>query len=467
MVNESHMDTQNLKEIFHSQKTYFSDGHTTTLSFRIEALNTLRTLIEKYSDDIIEALSNDMGRPATESYTAEVAVLLKEITIAIKSLKNWSKPKRVSAPKFHWPVRTRLIPQPYGCVFIIGPWNYPFTLSLVPAISAIAAGNCVVVKPSELAYHSAQLMETFINQNFPSEFFKIVQGGADVSENLLEEKWDYVFFTGSRKIGRRVHSACAKQLIPCTLELGGKNPCIVDEKINISKTANRIVWGKFFNAGQTCVAPDFLYIHESVAHPLLNEIEFTLKKFYGDNPQNSPDYGRIINKHHFIRLKELIDSSAVCLGGQVDEDDLYIAPTLVEDVTWECRLMQNEIFGPILPILTYTHIEEVFRMLSTKPVPLACYLFSKQKPKQKLIQNRVRCGSLCLNNIMYQVQNRNLPFGGRGESGFGQYQGKAGFDTFSHLLPVIKKSFLLDSSMVYPPYKTSMKRLKKVLPWVN
>ncbi|MFC1585476.1 aldehyde dehydrogenase family protein [Fibrobacterota bacterium] len=457
------MKTSQFEDLANQQSEYFWTGKTRSLIFRINALEGLRNMINANTDRIIQALERDLKKPAVEAFTSEVMVILKDIDIALKHIRRWTSPARVPTPRMLWPSSSYSIPEPRGRVLIMGPWNYPFVLTFAPLVSALAAGNTVCLKPSELSVHSSRLMESLIKEHFDSGHISVVPGGVDTAEALLARKWDHIFFTGGTDTGKKVLQKCSETLTPVTLELGGKNPCIVDKDIPIPKAARRIAWGKFFNAGQTCAAPDYLWMHKSVKDDLLEEVERAIKEFFGSDPQKSPDYARIINTAHFRRLSDIIDSSKVAAGGMVDEDDLYVGPTILEDVNWESKAMQSEIFGPLLPVMEFTKLEEVITEFRNRPEPLTLYFFSRDRKQQKRMHRETRSGSICFNHVMMQVMNRRLPFGGLGSSGMGQYHGKAGFDAFSHYRGVVKKGFFPDFSLAYPPYTSSVETLKKVM----
>jgi aldehyde dehydrogenase (NAD+) len=361
-----------------------------------------------------------------------------------------------------WPGKSLLYPEPKGLALIIGPWNYPFLLIMSPLIGALAAGNCVVLKPSEFAPNTGKILEKLIRECFPDEYCCVVQGDAYIGQQLLDNPWGHIFFTGSTSIGKHIMKSAAQYLSPVTLELGGKNPCIVMEDSDISISAERIVWGKFLNAGQTCVAPDYLLVHKNIEKQLIAVLKKNIHRFYGSDPQTSPDYARIVNHRHFDRLISCLEGVKILFGGHHDRDDLYIEPTLISDIRSNKSLIQEEIFGPILPVLTFDNVEEVIKDLQTRPKPLALYLFTKNRFWQERICARLSSGSLAFNETISQIGNLNLPFGGVGESGMGAYHGRSSFDCFSHYKGVLIKGYQYHNRLRYPPYKMSLPQLKKI-----
>lgn len=449
-------------EIIAKQRQFFQTGKTKDVTFRIAQLKILKQLVIENKTAIIQALKADLHKPEFESYATEIGVN-KEIDYAIKHINSWTKPKKAAVPLDLFPYSAKIYPEPLGVVLIIGPWNYPFQLIISPLVGAIAAGNCTIIKPSELAPSTSDLITKLIHKYFAPEYITVVPGAVETSQQLLAEKFDHIFFTGGTAIGKIVMEAAAKHLTPVTLELGGKSPCIIDTDINLEHTAKRIIWGKFINAGQTCIAPDYLLVDTKIKPNLVNVLQKCLQEFYGENPANSPDYGRIIHQKHFDRLVNLLKCGEVIIGGETNREELYIAPTLLENVSLKDPVMQEEIFGPILPIIEYTDINEAITLINSRPKPLALYLFSQNKNLQKRILQETSSGGVCINDTVMQVGVSSLPFGGVGDSGMGSYHGKAGFDTFSHDKSVLQNSFPWDIDWRYAPYQGKLSLLKKII----
>lgn len=449
--------------IIESQRLYFEGGATKDVDFRIEKLKVLRNAIIKYEPEIMEALKKDLNKSPFESYATEIGMVLEEIKYTIKHLSAWARPKRVKTPLVHFLASSRIYSEPYGIALIISPWNYPFQLAVGPLIGAIAAGNCSIIKPSEYSIHTSSIIEKLIKENFDESFITVIQGGTEVSKQLLDERFDYIFFTGSVLVGKVIMAAASKFLTPLTLELGGKSPCIVDETANIDLAAKRIVWGKFLNAGQTCVAPDYLLVQSSVKSKLINKIQEHISRFYGATPCQNPEYPKIINEKHFNRLLNLMKSGNIVFGGDYSAETNYIAPTIIEGVTWGSPIMGEEIFGPLLPVLEFENLSEAVSVVNKYPKPLALYLFTNDKGNERYVINNTSFGGGCINETIVHLATPHLPFGGVGESGIGGYHGKSSFDTFSHQKSVLKKSNLIDIPLRYPPYKNRLKLLKKMM----
>ena len=450
-------------DVIDKQRNFFGTGKTKDISFRIEQLKLLKKAIVDNKEAILKALQSDLNKPEFEAYGLEIAFCLEEINNALKNINNWTKPKKIKAPITQFLSTAKIYSEPLGVVLIIGPWNYPFQLVIAPLVAAIASGNCAILKPSEISANTSHLLSEIILKYFNPEFVAVVEGGVDTSQQLLEEKFDHIFFTGSGEIGRIVMAAAAKHLTPVTLELGGKTPCIVDAKTHLEYTARRIVWGKFMNAGQTCVAPDYLLVDRKIKEDLLEQIKKCISEFYGENPEKSPDYARIINQKHFNRLCKFLDNGEIVIGGDTNPSEKYIAPTLIEGVGWQDAVMQEEIFGPILPVIEYTELTEAIALVNAKPKPLALYFFSTDKQKQQRVLHQTSSGGACINDTVMHLAVLDLPFGGVGESGIGRYHGKAGFDTFSHQKSVLNKSFLVDVKLRYAPYLGKLKLLKSLI----
>ena len=446
--------------IVSKQRQFFNTNQTKDVSFRIDALNRLKQAILDNALAIEKALKADLSKSEFETYATEIGGCLAEIKYVLKHIKSWAKPKRVSTPPSLLPASSKIYSEPLGIVLIIGPWNYPFQLVISPLIGAIAAGNCAVIKPSELAVNTSHLLADIISKYFDPNFISVVEGGKEATQQLLEEKFDHIFFTGGTQVGKIIMSAAAKHLTPVTLELGGKSPCLVDADTHLEYTARRIAWGKFINAGQTCVAPDYLLVDRKIKKDLLQQIKQCIQDFYGATPETSPDYARIINQHHFNRLCELLDAGQTMIGGDTNPTNRYIAPTVIDGVTLEDPVMQEEIFGPILPVLEYTDLSEAIALVNSRPKPLALYFFSNNKEHQERVLRETASGGACINDTIVHLALPTLPFGGVGDSGIGQYHGKASFDTFSHQRSVLNQSFLVDVKLRYAPYKGKIKLLK-------
>lgn len=452
-----------IQEKITRQKMFFDTNQTKAVDFRIEHLKKLRETIRMKEQEIIEALYLDLGKSDFEAYSSEVGFLLESLHYFIKNLKKWSKPKHKLSPKFMPISKSKIFYEPLGVVLIIGPFNYPFQLVMEPLIGAIAAGNTCVLKPSEKTPHTSQVIQDVISEVFDPEYVAVICGGKEVVTELIHSKVDHIFFTGSDKVGKVVMEAASKQLIPVTLELGGKSPTIVHEDADIEKAAARIVWGKYYNIGQTCIAPDFVYVHKNIEEEFLKAVKNKIIAFYGTDALSSPDYGRIIDEAAYDRLKGFIDESKLYHGGETNREQLKIAPTVLADVKWTDPVMQEEIFGPILPVLTYESLEDTLRIIKDKPKPLAFYFFSESKELQQKVIDYLPFGGGCINDTIAHVTSTRLPFGGVGNSGMGSYHGKESFMTFSNKKAVMKKSTLFDIEMMYPPYKGKLGLIKKIM----
>ena len=438
----------------------------TNINFRKEILIKLLNTVIIHENEIIQALHDDFKKPAFESVLTETSQVVLELKHVIKNMKKWAKPRRVFPSLLNFPSKDYIYKEPYGKVLIIAPWNYPFQLALCPLISAVAAGNQVVVKPSELTPKTSEIIVKIIHKVFDKNHVEVVEGGIEVSQKLLSERWDYIFFTGSVAVGKIVAKAAAKNLTPVTLELGGKNPCIIDETANLKLAAKRIVWGKFVNAGQTCIAPDYILIQKNMKKHFVNFLKEEITKAYGENPEESPDFARIINAKNWQRLVDLIEPEKVVFGGESNPKDNYIAPTLVEETALESPIMQEEIFGPILPILTYKKESEIAAVISRFEKPLALYVFSENPGFQKRIIQNYSFGGGCVNDTIIHFANKRLPFGGVGHSGIGAYHGNLSFDTFSHQKSIVKKANWLDLPLRYAPYQDKLATIRKILKWL-
>jgi aldehyde dehydrogenase (NAD+) len=423
-----------------------------TVEQRKNKLELLKKKIIAIQPEINQALKDDLGKSAFETYTTEIGFILEEISYTLKNLKAWTETKKVKTPLALFPGKSFIHAEPYGVVLIISPWNYPFQLCLSPFIGAIAAGNRVVLKPSEYASHTSSLIKRLITEIFSDKEVCVVEGGLEETQALLQQKFDYIFFTGSTAVGKVIMKSAAEYLTPVTLELGGKSPCLIDETANIDLAAKRIVWGKFLNAGQTCVAPDYVLIPEHLQNLLIDKMKHYLSVFYSPNVESSKDYPRIVNHRHFDRLKDLIIGCHVAHGGDFNREDHFISPTILKDVQWTDKVMEDEIFGPVLPILTYTKIDEAVAHILKYPKPLAFYFFSEDSSQQKSIVSQIPFGGGCINDTVVHLANPHLPFGGVGTSGIGSYHGQKSFDTFSHYKSVYHQSSVIDVPLRYPPY---------------
>jgi len=451
-----------IKQIVAQQRQFFEAGKTKNIAFRIAQLKILQQAILDQESAIFAALKADLNKAEAESYFTEIRAI-QDIGYAIKNLWNWTKPQKVPVTIESFPAAAKIYPEPLGTVLIISPWNYPFYLLIAPLIGAIAAGNCAVLKPSELAPNTSNLIANLIAQNFDPGYITTVLGDAEVGKQLLDQKFDYIFFTGSNAVGKAVMAAAAKNLTPVTLELGGKSPCIVDSDVNLEVAAKRIAWGKFVNAGQTCIAPDYLLVHRAIKSDLLAAIQKTLLEFFGENPEQSPDYCRIINQKQFNRLVELLKSGKIVNGAIANPATRYIPPTILDDVSPSSPVMQEEIFGPILPVIVYDSLEEAIAFVNQRPKPLALYFFSRNQQHQNQVLQATSSGGVCINDILLHLTVPELPFGGVGQSGMGSYHGKASFDTFSHQKSVLIKPFWFDIFLRYQPYKNKLRWLKYII----
>jgi len=447
-----------MKQVLDAQKQLFNDQVTKSYAFRFQQLSKLKEAISKRQNDITQALKKDLGKSSFEAYATEIGYTLKSIQFTQKRLKTWMKTKKVKTPFFQLLTKSYIQPEPKGQVLIIGPFNYPFQLVIEPLIGAIAAGNTVFLKPSEFTPNVSKIIGKIINETFDSSYIHVVQGGVEVAQALLDLSFDHIFFTGSTKVGQIIYEKAAQKLIPVTLELGGKSPTIVDETANIKVTARRIIYGKFLNAGQTCIAPDYIYVQHNVKNTLEKALIDTLKEFY----PNYDDFTHIVSDQHVQRLKRLINKKKVLYQGNII--DKKIDPIIMHDVTWDDDVMKDEIFGPILPILTFEHLDEVVDTLKLKPKPLALYVFSESKANINRIFTELSFGNGAINDTIMQVVNPHLPFGGIGHSGIGNYHGKASFDVFSHLKTYVNHSTKYDPAIAYPPYtKKKETFIKKIL----
>ncbi|MEZ4797693.1 MAG: aldehyde dehydrogenase [Flavobacteriaceae bacterium] len=455
----------NIPNILQQQRNYFNTHETKDVSYRITILKKLKQEIISREKDVYDALKKDFNKSAFESFMSEYGLVISALNLTIKNLKSWTKPKRVKPSMLTFPSTDYIYKEPYGTVLIIAPWNYPFLLSIEPLIMAIAAGNTVVVKPSELTVNTSQLVTDIIKSIFKEEHATSIEGGIPVATELLEQKWDYIFFTGSVPVGKIVAKAAARHLTPVTLELGGKSPCIVDETIDLKLAAKRIVWGKFFNGGQTCISPDYIIANTLIKDKLIETLKTEIINAYGENPKESEDYPRIINERNTGRLITMLEGVNVVFGGEHNTKTCYIAPTIVDSPNLESKLMQEEIFGPILPVLTYAKETDIDNIIRNYSKPLSLYIFSKNKAFINSILKNHSFGGGAINDPLIHFGNHRLPFGGVGNSGMGAYHGKHGFDSFSHHKSVSKRGTWFDPPVRYAPYKGKLELLKKMFKW--
>lgn len=444
---------KDINNILEQQKKFFQSGATLSVDFRIEMLKKLKNALKLYEKEIASALYADLGKSDFESFMCETGLALSEIGYMIKNVRRFSKEKTVRTPMSQFAARSYLKPSPYGNVLIMSPWNYPILLTIDPIADAIAAGNTVIVKPSAYSPATSALLEKMLGGIFQPEYIAVVTGGRKENAALLDQKFDLIFFTGSQNVGKEVLRHAAERLTPAVLELGGKSPCIVDDTAKIKLAAKRIVFGKFLNCGQTCVAPDYVLCQSSVKDELLREIILQIKAQFGENPLENPDYGKIVNEKHFDRVCSLIDVQKVVWGGKSDRARLKIEPTVLDNVTWEDAVMQEEIFGPVLPVLTFEKTEDIFSLLADKQKPLALYMFSENRENIRAVTERCSFGGGCINDTIIHLATSEMGFGGVGESGMGAYHGKAGFDAFSHTKSIVDKKTWVDMPVRYQPYK--------------
>lgn len=448
-----------MAEIVSAQRNFFHEEKTRSVELRLLRLKALYYGILKYEKQITQALKQDLNKSTYDSYTTEIGFTLKEISHVIKYLKQWSKPQKVrKAPIYYLGAKSQVIHEPYGVTLIIAPWNYPFQLAIVPLVGALAAGNTAILKPSELTPNVSRVVGEMLAELFPAELVAVVEGGKEVSEQLLEQKLDYIFFTGSTKVGKIVMEAAAKNLVPVTLELGGKSPTIVHKDANLPLAARRIAWGKFLNAGQTCVAPDYVYVHHEVKKDFLIQLKKEIKQLHDGSNQT-----RIISQRHFDRLASFLEEGRAVVGGEVDKEKLLIEPTVLDQITWDMAVMEEEIFGPILPIMEYHNLQAIIPKIISRPKPLALYLFTESKHIKKEILTKISFGGGCINDTLYHLTQPHLPFGGVGESGMGSYHGEYSFHTFSHQKAVVTQTTKFDIPARYQSTEEMLKIMRKLL----
>ena len=456
------MKSSEIESAVNLQRDFFNTGITLPVSYRIKALKELQDNIRKNQKEIAEALKKDLGKSEIEAFMCEIGLVLSEISFMLKHVRSYAKDKRVKSPLTNFPSSSFVKSSPYGVTLIMSPWNYPFLLSMDPLVDALSAGNTVILKPSAYSPATSCIIEKIIKESFDPQYVNVITGGRAENACLLEQKFDYIFFTGSQAVGKEVLRHAAQYLTPATLELGGKSPCIVDASAKIELTAKRLVWGKFLNCGQTCVAPDYLLCHSSVKEKLIACIKKEIKNQFGEEALKNPDYGKIINQKHFERLCSLINEDKIVYGGKRDSSSLQIEPTLLDNVSWEDSVMGEEIFGPILPVLTFDNDEEIYKLLQNKQMPLAFYLFSQNKKQIKEFTSRFSFGGGCINDCVIHLATSSMGFGGVGESGMGAYHGKVGFDTFSHKKSMVNRKTFMDVPLRNQPFSGLKYKLLKI-----
>lgn len=453
-----------ITDTYSAQRRFFDSGATRSYAFRKAQLKQLKKVIRRHEPAILAALHADLRKHPMEAFGSEVGLLYDEIDHTLTNLRQWMRPQPVSSPLLHYPSGSKIYPEPKGLTLLIGPWNYPFQLLINPLIGAIAAGNCAILKPSEIAPHTEAITQKVIAEAFDPAFVTVVTGeGQEVIPALLQHRFDHIFFTGSIPVGRKILEMAAPHLTPVTLELGGKSPCVVDASANLKTAAKRIIWGKCWNAGQTCIAPDYVLAHESIAAQLLQHMKAAITQFFGENPATSPDYPRIINHKRFDHLATYLQQGHVEAGGDIDREQLYMGPTILTDVSFDAPVMKEEIFGPVLPVITYRNTDEAVGMIARNPYPLSLYIFSGSSKTEQAFINRVAFGGGCVNNTLVHFTNAELPFGGIGYSGMGRYHGRASFEEFTHMKGVMKTATWLDVPVKYPPFGNKIKLAKLMM----
>ncbi|MGL5614916.1 MAG: aldehyde dehydrogenase [Sarcina sp.] len=452
-------------EIYEGQKAFFKTGKTLDIEYRLDALRKLKNVMKKYEKEALEAIREDLGKSEFESYTTEVSLVYEEINVAIKNLRKWSKNKKVKSPIIMFPAKSYVKYEPYGTALIIGPFNYPFQLNFAPLVGAIAAGNTAIIKPSEYVMATSNIIKKIIEEAFDTEYVAYIDPtrGKEVVEELLNMRFDYIFFTGSITVGKIIMKAASNYLTPVTLELGGKSPCIVDKEAKVDLAARRIVWGKLINCGQTCVAPDYLYVHKDIKAKFIEALKNEIKKQYGENPKESLDYGKIVTEREFNRLMSYITKEKLEYGGDCDLEKLYIEPTVLNNVTWDDKVMEGEIFGPIIPVLEFEDLDLVIKEINSREKPLALYYFSEKRESIKKVIKETTSGGAVINDTLMHVSTSYLPFGGVGNSGIGKYHGKYSFLTFSNERAVVERKTWLDISLRYAPFKDKLDIAKKIM----
>lgn len=452
-----------MKEIVERQRAYYRAGHTRPYAFRRKMLEKLEDVIQKYEKEIKEALYKDLRKSSQEAYMTEIGLVLSEISYIKRHLKRWMKEKKVWAPLAQFPAYGSIKQEPYGVVLIMAPWNYPFLLNMEPLCDAIAAGNCCILKTSAYAPNSSAVLKRMMEEIFQPEYVTVIEGGREVNSRLLEERFDYIFFTGSPQVGKLVMEKAAATLTPVTLELGGKSPCIVDDSADVDMAAKRIVFGKFINCGQTCVAPDYVLVHKKKKEELVEALIKWVRYFWGENPLENPDYPKMITEKHFQRVKNLMNEGRILLGGDTDTEKMQITPTILDMVKWEYKIMGEEIFGPVLPVLEYENLQKLLETLEKREKPLALYVFAGNRKAGEEILSRLSFGGGCVNDTLMHLATSSMGFGGVGNSGMGSYHGKEGFETFSHKKSILHRGIFPDFTIRYPVYSRKKEKIIKKL----
>lgn len=451
-----------IEELVKKQRDFFFSGKTFDIAYRENALDKLEQAILKYEDRLYDALKKDLGKSRAESYMCEVGLTLSELRYVRKHVRTWSRDRKVLTPLAQFHAKSFTVQEPYGVVLVMSPWNYPVLLTLEPLVGALAAGNCCVVKPSAYSPAASEVMAKLIRETFPEEYATVVEGGRKENQSLLEQKFDYIFFTGGVNVGKLVMEKASAHLTPVTLELGGKSPCIIDHTANLKLAARRLVFGKYLNCGQTCVAPDYVLIEQNVREEFLGYVKKEIRKQFGKHPLENPSYGKMINRKHFDRVLGLIDREKLAFGGESNAETLKIAPTVLDNVTEADAVMQEEIFGPVLPVLTVKNADEAYEFIKSRPQPLALYLFTSDGQTEKRFLKEVPFGGGCVNDTIIHLATSHMGFGGVGNSGMGSYHGKKSFDTFSHEKSIVKKYTWLDLPMRYQPYGRMKEKLVRM-----
>lgn len=452
-----------IKDFVTQQQDFFNSNKTKNVNFRIEQLKKVKKILKENESLLYKAIYEDFGKSEFDTYLSELSLLYHEINNCIKNTEKWSKRKKVSSGLVNFPARSYIIPEPLGVTLVIGAWNYPYQLSLIPAITSLAAGNTVILKPSELPAKTSKVMAKIINNNFSSSYFCVIEGGVKETTELLVHRFDKIFFTGSIPVGRIIYQAAAKHLTPVTLELGGKSPTFVLADTDIKMTAKRIVWAKFFNSGQTCVAPDYILVDQSIEKAFLKGLKNEIEEYYKNKEDIDENYVRIINTTNFDRLSKLIDKDKIYVGGSLNRNNRFISPTILQNISFEDEVMKDEIFGPILPVISFTNLDEAIKKVKERAKPLSCYIYSKNRKTIDKLLKELSFGGGVINDSLMHLTNSNLPFGGVGLSGFGNYHGKAGFDTFSHYKSILDKPFWFESKLKYAPYS---KKKMTIMKWL-
>lgn len=464
-MNKLNFTAQDVEQMIEQQRSFYFTGATKDIEFRKQQLLLLKETIKKYETDVVEALAADLRKSEFEAYATEIGIVYDSISYFIKNISSWMEPELIKTPLHFQPAKSFIVRDPYGVTLIIGPFNYPFQLIMEPLIGAIIGGNTAIVKPSESAVHTAQIVKKILEETFPTNYVRVVEGEKEEVTALIHASFDYIFFTGSVTVGKVIAKAAAERLTPITLELGGKSPVIVDQTANLDVAAKRIAWGKFNNTGQTCIAPDYVLVHASVAKKFTKLLNKTIREFFGKDPMQSPDYGRIINARQFDRLQAILERERdqVTFGGRTDREDLYMEPTILENVTWDSPSMEDELFGPILPVMTYEQLPRIIHEIRQLPKPLSAYLFSENDKAIAYFLQELPFGGGCINDVVTHAGNTHLPFGGVGPSGVNAYHGKASFENFTHPKSIMQRSNKFANSLLYPPYKQKVKLVRTIM----